>query len=118
MSLTDFEPEDAPELSDKLQEIAKTLHATLSAFYRGRERAVKGAELCNTFKISRQELCACVHYLRGFELVSSCGKGYYIPETTEEVEKTLAHLRERSRALERVIESQENLLKKMKARAA
>lgn len=114
MSLTDFELADAPEITDKLRDVSESLLATLSAFHRGRGRAVLGAELCKSFKISRQELCTCVHYLRGFELVSSGGKGYYIPETPEEVEKTLAHLRERYRALGRVIDSQERLLKEMK----
>ena len=118
MSLTDFTLEDAPEITDRLRGVSESLLVTLSAFNRGRGRAVKGAALCKAFSISRQELCTCVHYLRGFELVSSGGKGYYIPETAEEVEATLSHLRERYRALGRVIDSQEKLLKQMKVRAA
>lgn len=114
MSLTDFSLEDAPEITDRLRDVSESLLSTLSAFHRGRGRAVKAAALCKAFSISRQELCTCIHYLRGFELVGSGGRGYYFPETVEEVERTLAHLRERHRALTRVIESQERLLKNMK----
>lgn len=110
MSLAGFDSDHAPELSFRLREIAEEVSAFLSAFNRGRARAIKAPELARAFGLKPQELRACIHYLRTRELVCSDGAGYYIPETRTEAETTCSHLSERAASIQRLADKQRDLL--------
>lgn len=118
MALTGFRNQDAPEITDKLREVAESLYSTLSAFCCGRARAKKAPELCRMFSLSDAELRACIHWLREGALVCSDSAGYYTPETLAEAERTIAHLRERRNSLTRIIDKQTEILKRARLRAA